>query len=69
MLNIIAEKTLPFLFSHCRGKKLTLNHWKKIIFPNIKPWLVDLMNTLHLEKIKCSFFEMIWQTLIKYLVT
>lgn len=55
------------------AKKLLLTHWKKKDAPPVKLWLNDLVNTLHLEKIRytlsdrLSTFNKIWAPLSLFL--
>lgn len=55
------------------AKKLILQFWKGKDIPSLNMWLTELVNTLHLEKIryavhdKMTEFEKIWQPLITFL--
>lgn len=55
------------------AKKIILQLWKGKDVPSLKMWITELVNTLHLEKIRHAIygnlieFENIWQPLVSFL--
>jgi len=70
-LNSAQQKFLTYCL--ITAKKLLLLFWKKVYPPDAKPWLEELMSTLHLERTRYLLkgnmgqFRKIWDPLICYL--
>ena len=73
--NLVLTVNQRNFFDYCLiiGKKIILKFWKGTLSPTIKMWAAEMLETLHLERIrfvlldKYNSFEQIWSPYIQYL--